>query len=74
MVTATTDEFKNNVNYVFTALDMDGNNVLDWDECLKVVSQVMKDRADYDPQSFKAAYEAMDKNDDGKISRDEMLA
>jgi hypothetical protein len=38
MVTATTEEFKNNVNYIFTALDMDNNNVLDWDECLKVVT------------------------------------
>jgi Ca2+-binding EF-hand superfamily protein len=74
MVTATTDEFKNNVNYIFTALDMDNNNVLDWDECLKVVTQVMKGKEDYNPLSFKDAYEAMDKNDDGKISKDEMLA
>ena len=74
MVTATTEEFKNNVNYIFTALDMDNNNVLDWDECLKVVTQIMKAKDGYDPETFKQAYETMDKNDDGKISKEEMLA
>ena len=67
MVTVTTQEFKDNVNYIFTALDMDNNDVLDWDECIKVVSQVMKAKDGYDPESFKEAYELMDKNDDGKI-------
>jgi Ca2+-binding EF-hand superfamily protein len=73
MVTVTTQEFKDNVNYIFTALDMDNNDVLDWSECIKVVSQVMKAKDGYDPESFKEAYEQMDKNDDGKISKEEML-
>jgi Ca2+-binding EF-hand superfamily protein len=34
----------------------------------------MKAKDGYDPETFKQAYETMDKNDDGKISKEEMLA
>lgn len=33
----------------------------------------MKSKDGYDPESFKDAYDAMDKNDDGKISKDELI-
>ena len=33
----------------------------------------MKKDGGYDAESFKAKYEAMDKNHDGKISKDELI-
>ena len=39
-----------------------------------MVAQVMRPKGGYDPESFKSHYDTMDKNDDGKISKDEFIA
>ena len=67
------EEFKSGVLEMFKALDMDGNDSLDWDECRDLVSAVMKQDSGYNADSFKAKYEAMDKNVDGKISKAELV-
>lgn len=58
---------------MFKALDLDQNNELDWKECKYLVTQVMKQDGGYDSESFKAKYDGMDKNDDGKISKNELM-
>ena len=58
---------------MFKALDLDQNNVLDWKECKYLVTQVMKQDGGYDSESFKVKYDTMDKNDDGKISKNELM-
>lgn len=35
--TVTVEKFREGVAYIFTALDMDNNNVLDWDEVKTVI-------------------------------------
>ena len=66
-------EFRVNVAEMFKALDMDRNDVLDWKECHDLVKAVMKSDGGYDASSFKAKYDAMDKNADGKISKKELM-
>ena len=58
---------------MFKALDLDQNNVLDWNECKYLVTQVMKQDGGYDAESFRSKYDSMDKNDDGKISKAELV-
>ena len=58
---------------MFKALDLDQNNELDWNECKYLVSQVMKQDGGYNSESFKDKYDAMDKNDDDKISKAELM-
>ena len=69
MTDVTESEFRTNVQEMFKALDMDRNDFLDWAECKDFVSAVMKADGGYDPEDFKAKYEAMDKNADGQISK-----
>ena len=71
--TVTEGEYRANVLEMFKALDMDRNDVLDWAECRDLVKAVMKVDGGYDAESFKAKYDAMDKNDDGKISKAELV-
>ena len=66
-------DFRSGVTEMFKALDLDQNNVLDWSECKYLVTQVMKQDGGYDSQSFKAKYDLMDKNEDGKISKNELM-
>ena len=73
MTTVTEAEFRENVVYMFKALDMDRNDFLDWKECKDVVAQVMKADGGYNADSFKAKYESMDKNKDGCISKTELI-
>ena len=71
--TVTEGEFRAGIEEMFKALDMDQNDVLDWDECKYLVTEVMKTDGGYNSDSFKAKYEAMDKNDDGKIQKAELI-
>ena len=66
-------DFRSGVAEMFKALDLDQNNVLDWQECKYLVSQVMKQDGGYDSESFKDKYDAMDQNDDGKIQKSELM-
>ena len=66
-------EFRSGVTEMFKALDLDQNNVLDWSECKYLVTQVMKQDGGYDSQSFKAKYDLIDKNEDGKIQKNELM-
>ena len=72
-VAVTEQEFRVNVLEMFKALDMDRNDVLDWKECKDLVSAVMKQDGGYNAESFRAKYDSMDKNDDGKISKSELV-
>ncbi len=73
MTDVTEAAYRANVLEMFKALDMDRNDVLDWDECRDLVKNVMKQDGGYDPNSFKSKYDSMDKNDDGKISKKELV-
>lgn len=73
MSTVTEAEFRASVTHMFKALDMDRNDFLDWSECKGVISAVMKADGGYKVDSFKAKYELMDKNADGRISKAELL-
>ena len=67
-------DFKYSVMEMFKALDLDQNDVLDWDECRELVASVVKKQdGGYNANSFKTKYDAMDKNADGKISKAELL-
>ena len=66
-------EFRAGVLEMFRALDMDNNDVLDWDECRDMVAAVMKQDGGYNADSFRSKYDQMDKNDDGKISKAELV-
>ena len=63
--TVTEAEFRAATAEMFKALDMDRNDVLDWEECRDLVSAVMRQDGGYNAESFRAKYDAMDKNDDG---------
>ena len=65
--------FRSEIFEAFKALDMDQNNVLDWEECKGFVAAVMKPLGGYDANSFKETYDLMDKNDDGLISKEELI-
>ena len=71
--TVTEAEYRAAITEMFKALDMDRNDVLDWEECQDLVSAVMRQDGGYNAESFRAKYEAMDKNDDGKISKAELI-
>ena len=71
--TVTEAEFRTEVANLFKALDLDRNDSLDWNECREMVAAVMKQDGGYDANSFKAKYDAMDKNADGKISKAELM-
>ena len=71
--TVTEAEYRAAITEMFKALDMDRNDVLDWEECRDLVSAVMRQDGGYNAESFRAKYEAMDKNDDGKISKAELI-
>ena len=71
--TVTEAEFRVAVSDMFKALDMDRNDWLDWNECRDMVAAVMKQDGGYNAESFKARYEQMDANDDGKISKNEFM-
>jgi len=73
MTDVTEAEYRVNVQEMFKALDMDRNNELDWDECRDLVGAVMKQDGGYNSESFKSKYDKMDKNDDGKISKKELI-
>ena len=73
MTDVTEAEYRANVLEMFKALDMDRNDVLDWSECRDLVSAVMKQDGGYNADSFKSKYDSMDKNDDGKISKKELV-
>ena len=66
-------DFRRAIVEAFKALDMDQNNVLDWAECKEFVTSVMKPLGGYDAESFKETYDQMDKNDDGLISKQELI-
>jgi len=66
-------DYRANVVEMFRAIDMDRNDVLDWAECKDLVRAVMKVDGGYDVDSFRSKYDAMDKNDDGKISKNELV-
>lgn len=72
-VAVTETEYRASVVDMFKALDMDRNDSLDWTECKDMVSAVMKQDGGYNADSFKAKYDAMDKNSDGKISKTELI-
>ena len=72
-MSVTEAEYRANVHEMFRALDMDNNDVLDWEECRDMVAAVMKNDGGYDAESFRTKYDTMDKNDDGKISKDELI-
>ena len=71
--TVTEAEYRVNVLEMFKAIDMDRNDFLDWDECRDLVKAVMKADCGYHAESFRSKYDAMDKNDDGKISKNELV-
>ena len=71
--TVTEAEYRAGIVEMFKALDMDRNDVLDWEECRDLVSAVMRQDGGYNAESFRSKYEAMDKNDDGKISKAELI-
>ena len=71
--TVTEAEYRAAITEMFKALDMDRNDVLDWEECRDLVSAVMRQDGGYNAESFRSKYEAMDKNDDGKISKAELI-
>jgi Ca2+-binding EF-hand superfamily protein len=64
-------EFKEQAKQMFTDLDLDNSEYLSITECLPFLAQIMRECCDYNAESFKAHFETMDKNDDGKISRAE---
>ena len=66
-------EYRAGILEMFKALDMDRNDELDWEECRDLVSGVMRQDGGYNAESFRAKYDAMDKNDDGKISKAELV-
>ena len=66
-------EFRINLLEMFKALDLDQNDWLDWNECRDVVKEIMKPLGGYNPNSFKAKYDAMDKNKDALISKAELI-
>ena len=70
----TLEQFKQDVYTVFTALDMNNNQFIDEDEAVDVVRRVLKNKGGYDPESFREQYALMDKNADGKISKEEFEA
>jgi len=72
-VAVTEVEYRASINEMFKALDMDRNDSLDWGECRDMVSAVMKQDGGYNADSFKAKYDSMDQNDDGKISKSEFI-
>ena len=72
--TVTEAEFRAAISEMFKAMDMDRNDVLDWEECRDLVSAVMRQDGGYNAESFRAKYDAMDKNDDGKISKAELIS
>lgn len=49
--------FRDEIAKVFTALDMDSNDVLDWNECREFVASVMKPLGGYDSNAFKDTYD-----------------
>ena len=69
----TESDYRANVLEMFKALDMDRNDYLDWTECRDLVKAVMKQDGGYNAESFKTKYDGMDKNDDGKISKSELV-
>ena len=71
--TVTEAEYRAGIVEMFKALDMDRNDVLDWEECRDLVSAVMRQDGGYNADAFRAKYDAMDKNDDGKISKAELV-
>ena len=73
MTDVTESEFRVNVQEMFKALDLDRNDHLDWKECKDFVSAVMKADGGYDAADFRQKYEAMDKNADGMISKQELM-
>lgn len=73
MSAVTEAEYRANVQEMFKALDMDRNDFLDWGECRSMVAAVMKSDGGYNADSFKAKYDTMDKNADGKISKRELI-
>ena len=73
MTDVTESEFRINVQEMFKALDLDRNDRLDWKECKYFVSAVMKPDGGYDAEDFREKYEAMDKNADGMISKQELM-
>lgn len=52
---------------------MDRNNVLDWEECKEFVAEVMKPLGGYDIKAFKKTYDQMDRNNDGKLDKNELI-
>ena len=72
-MSVTETEFRSGVLEMFRALDLDNNDVLDWNECRDMVAAVMKQDGGYDAESFRSKYDTMDKNDDGKISKAELV-
>ena len=74
VATVTEAEFRAAISEMFKAMDMDRNDVLDWEECRDLVSAVMRQDGGYNAESFRAKYDAMDKNDDGKISKAELIS
>ena len=72
-MSVTEAEFRAGVLEMFKALDMDNNDVLDWNECRDMVAAVMKQDGGYNADSFRSKYDTMDKNDDGKISKAELV-
>ena len=73
MATVTEAQFRDNVEDMFKALDLDQNDSLSWKECRGVVAQVMKSKGGYNVDSFKDSYEKMDKNADGNIQKSEFI-
>ena len=73
MTDVTESEFRINVQEMFKALDLDRNDRLDWKECRDFVRAVMKPDGGYDAEDFREKYEAMDKNADGMISKQELM-
>ena len=50
-------DFRNAIIQAFKSLDMDQNNVLDWEECKEFVAAVMKPLGGYDAEGFKGTYD-----------------
>jgi len=51
---------------------MDNINSLDEQECVNVLNDLMQ-HSDYDAESFRENFATMAKNDDGKISLEELV-
>ena len=73
MATVTEVQFRDNLDDMFKALDLDQNDTLSWKECRGMVAQVMKPKGGYNVDSFKESYEKMDKNQDGDIQKHEFI-